>query len=279
MKKTQLFKHFRDMTCIFITLAFSVGIFAATTGDKVIPPEQSGKLYLPSTDVMADLETAIGVARDNNKLTLVIMGGNWCHDSRALASRIYQEPLKTIVEENYETIFVDVGFLSKGKDVISSLGPPIYYATPTVLIVDPVSRQLVNAKNRHRWADAFNISMEESVEYFQLMADTDLSSLKDEKTPVDLQHLITEIDSFEQIQADRLYRAYKVLSPMLKAYSAGNKDAFSEDYWNEVRDFRYKVSADVDTLHAEARKRVAAGEQGVELTFPEYPAFTWQSGS
>jgi hypothetical protein len=276
VKKAQLFKHFRTTAYIWVSLMLSAGVFTANADEPAMSPEQSGELYLPSDDAIADVETAINAARESNKLTLVVMGANWCHDSRGLASRLYQEPLKSLVEENYETVFVDVGFLEKGKDIINSLGPPVYYATPTVLIVDPVSRRLVNEKDRHRWADAFSISMEESVDYFQLMAQTDLTTLREEVIITDdLQTLLTEIDVFEQHQADRLYQAYAVLGPMLEAYKAGNKEAFSEEYWNSVRDFRYKVAHDVDALRAEARERVAAGENEIKLTYPEYPAFPW----
>ena len=118
--------------------------------------------------------------------------------------------------------------------------------------------------------------MEESVDYFQRMAQTDLTMLRGEVIITDdLQTLLTEIDVVEQHQADRLYQAYAVLGPMLEAYKAGNKEAFSEEYWNSGRDFRYKVAHDVDALRAEARERVAAGENKIRLNYPEYSAFPW----
>jgi len=278
--KPQLLKHFQTMVSLFVTLALSAGLLTVNADEPTTSPEESGELYLPSKDAMANVTATINAAKESNKLTLVVMGANWCHDSRALASRLNQEPLKTLVNENYQTIFVDVGFLDKGKDVINRLGPPVYYATPTVLIVDPVNGRLVNAQDRHRWADAFSISMEESVEYFQQMANADLTALRDEKiVPDDLQNLLTEIDAFEQQQADRLYEAYTVLGPMLKAYKAGDKETFSEELWNEVRDFRYKVPADVDALRSEAWGRIAAGEANTRLSYPEYPAFSWETGN
>ena len=242
--------------------------------------EESGERYLPSDDSMADVAAVIDAAKENNKLALVVMGANWCHDSRALASRLYQEPLRSLVDAYYETIFIDVGYLDKGENVIISLGSPVYYATPTVLIVDPVSGQLVNAENRHQWAEANTISMEDSVEYFQQMASTDLTALRDmDEITGDLRVLFEEIDSFEQRQAERVYKAYAVLGPMLKAYEEGDKDGFSEDNWNEVRDFRYKVPGDVDALWTLARERVAAGETEIKLDYPEYPAFSWETTS
>ncbi len=239
---------------------------------------RKGKLYLPSDDAIADLAAGFDTARDNNRLLLVVMGANWCHDSRALASRLFKEPLSTTINAHYEVLFVDVGYLEKGKDLIISLGIPVYYATPTVLIVDPVSGKVVNLQNRHQWANAATIGMEESADYFQQFANTDLAALRNEgEDNAELQALLVEIDAFEQIQADRLYQAYALLTPMLHAYKQGDKDAFSEDTWNEIRDYRYQVSADVEALRAKAHERTAAGETDIQLNYPVYHAFSWDT--
>ena len=120
--------------------------------------------------------------------------------------------------------------------------------------------------------------MEESAEYFQRMAMTDLTGLRKEIIiNGDLQNLLAEIDDFEQQQADRLYQAYTILGPMLEAYKAGDKEAFSDVYWNEVRNFRYKVPTDVDALRVEAQERVTAGESEIKLSYPKYPAFSWET--
>jgi hypothetical protein len=246
-----------------------------TTEAHASDTEKSGEKYLPG-DSLANIASAMDRARQNNTLVLVIMGANWCHDSRALASRVGTLPLSEFVSDNYETVFVDVGYLDKGKDVITSLGIPVYYATPTVLIIDPVSGQLVNADNRHQWGSAASISMDDSLAYFQQIASTDLDSLRSKIEPSqELQHLLTDIDAFEQLQADRLYLAYEVLAPMLDAYKNGDKDQFSEDTWAEIRQFRSKVPLDVDALRKQARQRVAAGETNIKLDYPSYPAFSW----
>jgi len=224
---------------------------------------------------MADLTAKMETARESHKQLLVVMGGNWCHDSRALASRLFIEPLSTTIDEHYETLFVAVGYLEKGMDVITSLGIPVYYATPTVLIVDPVSGEVVNAQNRHQWADAASISMDVSLAYFRQYEDAGQTVIESDSDS-QLQELLAEIDAFEKAQAERLYGAYAVLGPMLKAYKDGDKDAFSEDLWNEVRDYRYKIPVDLGTLRAEARERVAAGETGIRLNYPVYPAFSWE---
>ena len=273
------------LVCLAVLLSISAGLSATGTvhaSDDAAASKpgssatRKGELYLASDDPMADLAAGIDAARYSNRLLLVVMGANWCHDSRALASRLYKEPLSNTVNENYEILFVDVGYLEKGKEVINSLGIPVYYATPTVLIIDPDTGLVVNNKNRHQWANAANVSMEESLEYFQQFAEYEPNALQSEaETDANLKVLLTEIEAFEQIQSDRLYQAYAVLAPMLHAYKKGDKDAFSQATWDEVRDFRYQVPVDVEALQVEASKRVAAGENDIQLNYPVYPAFSW----
>jgi hypothetical protein len=115
------------------------------------------------------------------------------------------------------------------------------------------------------------------VDYFGAMANKPPPLQASESAiPASLQELFNEIDAFEQAQADRLYAAYAVLGPMLRAYKDGDKAAFSEPHWNAVRDFRYRVPKDLETLRSEALERTSAGETGIQLNFPQYPAFPWE---
>jgi len=222
----------------------------------------NGTRFQPSDDALSDVSRALDRARDNHRLLLVVMGANWCHDSRALASRLFEEPLQSLIAQNYETIFVDVGFLDQGRDVISRFGPPVYYATPTVLIVDPASGLLLNANNRHQWGNASKISMEESLAYFRQMATRNPEMSHDGTGEAEgPSGLLLEIDSFERLQAERLYTGYAFIGPLLRAYENGQSPDSFEVYWNELRDFRLMLAQDIDALRQEALLRVSAGEQ------------------
>jgi len=263
-------------------LLFAVPVYASTalaSGEAATEPEipamQSGMMYLPAKDPVADLETKLATAKDSGKRLLVIAGGNWCHDSRALAARLFTPPLESVIDSYYETLFVDVGYLDKGGDVLGRLGVPVYYATPTVLIVDPVSGEVVNADDRHQWGDAAGIGMDASVGYFSRYAQAPESAPAIEDN-IELQGLLDEIAAFEQVQAERLYRAYEIVGPMLQAYKEGDRDAFSEPVWNAVRDYRVQVPLDLEALREEARERAAAGETGISLDYPVYPPFAWE---
>lgn len=258
---------------MFMMVSASCSLLAAEQAANAQHNDKSGQLYPPSDDAMVDLNNILEKAKRTHKLALIIFGANWCHDSLGLAARLQAEPLKSLLEEHYETLLVNVGNLSEGREVIQRLGVPIYYATPTVLIVDPLTGNLVNEGNRHMWANADSVSMDDSVSYFQLMADTDLAALTANLDyTAEQARLMADIDEFEQVQADRLAQAYIITGAMLE-------EDFDQAVWREVGQYRNSVANDVDALRAEVANRVANGETDIVLTYPSYSDWSWSSES
>lgn len=271
MKLTEHRHYLLIITLLTLLVSIPSSLQAAEQDKNAHHDESEGRLYLPSDDAMGDLSRTLEQARNTGKLALVIFGANWCHDSRGLAARLQQDPLKSLIAEHYQTLFVNVGNLSEGRDVIQSLGVPIYYATPTVLIVDPATGNLVNEGDRHMWSRAASISMDASVDYFQSMADKNLSELSASLTfTTEQARLMAEIDEFEQVQADRLAEAYIITGAMLE-------DNFDQAVWREVGQYRNSVATDMDTLRADLAGRIANGETGIVLTYPSYADWSWST--
>ena len=262
------------LLCI-VTLVICLGLVAGCAGAAETDPD--GKLFQPSADPLADVQQALERAEDGDRLALVVLGANWCHDSRALASRLHSPPLAELIQQHYELVFVDVGFLDQGRDVVQQFGVPQFYATPTLLIIDPSSGQLVNDEDRHMWANAYSVDMPSSVQYFEKWATTDSVTDPAADSPK-LQQLYAEIDQFEQQLAERVAAGYAIVGPMLEAYKAGNAPEEFDASWNELRDFRMAIPDDIQALRDEARRRVSEGEEDIQLAFPEYPLLSWESG-
>jgi hypothetical protein len=260
-----------------LLVAVYLPVIASESEDSDTTATQRGELYLPSEDAMADVDQALASAADKGRLALIVLGANWCHDSRALASRLFQDPLKELIDERYELVFVDVGYYESGKQVIRRFGSPIYYATPTVLIVDPDTGQLINAANRHQWGGAHDISMEDSLAYFQEMAAGAVPAPAAGES-AELDRLNAEIHALEERLANRVEEAFSVVGPMLRAYKKGKGLDEFQAVWDEVSKFRNAVPRDMQALHVEAERRVAAGETDIQLEHPVYPAFSWQQG-
>jgi len=257
-----------------LTLTICLGVVVGHV--RAADSDPDGRLFQPSVDPLVDVQQALSRAGDGDRLALVVLGANWCHDSRALASRLHRSPLAELIQKDYELVFVDVGFYDKGREVAQQFGVAHYYATPTVLIIDPLSGQLVNDEDRHIWSNAFNIDMSSSVRYFEkwAMNDTVADSVVDS---TQLKQLYAEIDQFEQQLAERVAAGYAVVGPMLEAYKAGNAPEEFDASWDELRDFRVAIPGDIRELRDEAQRRVSAGEKDIQLLFPEYPLQSWES--
>ena len=238
--------------------------------------DPDGRLYLPSEDPVADVQEALILADDGDRRLVVVLGANWCHDSRALAARLHSPPLAEVIQQHYELVFVDVGFYEKGGDVTQQFGVAHFYATPTVLIIDPASGTLVNDEDRHIWSSAYNVDMPSSVEYFEKWAMND-SGADPVPNSAELRQLYAEIDQFEQQLADRVAAGYAVVGPMLEATVAGDEPEEFDTSWDELRDFRMAIPGAIRELRDEAQRRVSEGEEDVQLVFPEYALLSWES--
>lgn len=261
------------LLCAF-TCAICLGL--AMGNARAADPDPDGRLFQPAVDPLADVQQALSRAGDRDRRVLVVLGANWCHDSRALASRLHRSPLAEVIQQHYEPVFIDVGFYDKGRAVVQQFGIAHYYATPTVLIIDPTSGRLVNDEDRHIWGNAFNIDMPSSVQYFEKWARDDASADPMEES-TRLQALYAQIDRFERQLAERVAAGYAVVGPMLAAYKAGNAPEEFDARWNELRDFRMTIPGDIRKLRDEAQRRVSGGEKDIDLLFPEYPLLSWEA--
>lgn len=264
--------RYRSILRYVFTVALCLATFVNTA--EATETDRDGRLYEASADALGDVEQALERAAGNNRLLLVVLGANWCHDSRALAARLKRPPLASVIAEHYELAMVDVGYLDKGRPVTQRFDVPHFYATPTVLIVDPSTEMLVNAGDRHQWGSAYNIDMEASVQYFEKWPTNDSVAMPDSP---ELRRLLDDVRAFEQRMAERVANGYAVVGPMLAAVKDGNKPEQFDARWNELRDFRVAVANDVQAIRDDVRLRLSAGEQEIDVDYPSYPPLTWES--
>ncbi len=231
---------------------------------------------------MQDVDKVIALAKDNNKLALIVMGANWCHDSRSLARKLFAPEVKEVIDTHYELLFINVGFMEKVKPVITRFGMPIIYGTPTALIIEPNAELLINRHNIHFVRDADSVSIADTKAYFETIAINrsklvqSLSFLDPQIDQQKLQQLNQEIDNFENHQADRIYQAYEVIGPMIKEKKLGVKNKNFQKYWSSASKLRYKITGDLDRLRAQAVNLSKNDDSNEKLKFPTYSKFAWE---
>ncbi|MEO1136172.1 MAG: thioredoxin family protein [Pseudomonadota bacterium] len=120
-------------------------------------------------NAMMDVDIALQGAKVSGRNVLLVLGGNWCHDSRGLAAKFNEPELAAVIADGYELVWVDVGYRDRNLDVPQRFGIMELYGTPTILILSPEG-ELLNSDSVHDWRTADSKPYDETLVYFQRYA-------------------------------------------------------------------------------------------------------------
>jgi len=126
--------------------------------------------YDKTRDAMADVEAVLARARESGRKPLLVLGANWCHDSRDLAARFEKPEFASLIDRAFELVYVDVGQRDRNLDVARRFGVHELIGTPTVLVLSS-DGNLLNGPTVSKWKRAASISDEETYNYFSAFAD------------------------------------------------------------------------------------------------------------
>jgi CubicO group peptidase (beta-lactamase class C family) len=121
--------------------------------------------FSDKADADRDVEAAFARARLTGRRVLLALGGNWCHDSRALAALFERPEIARLIADRYELVWVDVGMRDKNLHIPRRFGVADIVNTPTLLILS-VDGALLNADSVREWRNAANRTPQEAVDYF-----------------------------------------------------------------------------------------------------------------
>lgn len=260
----------RQIVGIFFGVVVFLTGCVSTTTDEV----RAEKTPFPQTlNAMADVDGALVRAAEADKNLLLIIGANWCHDSKALLTKLEAPSMAPLLLDQYEVQLINVGWFERGFDVAERFGLAIYTHTPTMLIIEPKSERVLNAHDQHIFRDADKMTAEEVLAYFKAKAvPSGWAAVTPQLAKVPAYRVaMADILVFEQEQAERIRTSYAQLGPMLETDS----DELMV-YWRPVREVRYQLPDDLQILREETRRQAAAGAREIVLRFPQYPAFPWE---
>ena len=150
--------------------SFALALAAlALSGCASIPGAQTAthpeaRSFAVSSDASADVDAALDAAASSGKHVLLVLGANWCHDSRALAGWLETPRFKALVDAEYELVFVNVGSPQTGDghnlDIARRFGIEKLSGTPTVLVLTPFGAPL-NGDTATSWRNAASRSEDE----------------------------------------------------------------------------------------------------------------------
>lgn len=154
--------------CLFMTFTFAA--CAPVPPARHAPPDHpEARLYEDNRAAMADVDAALARAAERDARVLLVMGANWCHDSRGLAGWLSTPRFARMIHARYELVYVDVGHPQEGEgrniDIAQRFGIEEITGTPTVLILSPEGT-LLNAETAPTWRNAASRTEDEVFEYF-----------------------------------------------------------------------------------------------------------------
>ena len=198
------------------------------------------------------VDEAIETARAENKRVLLVLGANWCHDSRGLAHHFEDPELSALLADNYVLRFVDVHWFNENQAVMRRFGVTTVYGTPTVFIIDPDTDTLLNRAERSQWTSAASAPIEDVRAYFSRYASSGEQSIDLVQTSLIYQSMMIEIDLFEDDEGMRMAQAFTDLARWRAMDSSERPDNYS-DLANELDSWRRQLPRDVVDLRGEAR--------------------------
>ncbi|MBA4000748.1 MAG: thioredoxin family protein [Brevundimonas sp.] len=113
--------------------------------------------YHVSDNASADVDAALARARQSGNRVLLVMGANWCSDSRAIAGWLATDRFAELIERKYELVFVNIGMPGSGDGhnlgIARRFGVQELPGLPNVLVLTS-DGVLVNPTTATSWRNA-----------------------------------------------------------------------------------------------------------------------------
>lgn len=228
----------------------------------ITPAAAEEPYFTVSENRKSYVQNAQKEAAARGKLLLLVVGANWCHDSRALGGYLQDDALQPALAD-FVLAKIDAAWLDNLTPVLAPYGHPAYFGTPSVMIIEPESSRLLNRDSIQRWQSAHNESPASLASYLTKFSQENTDSSQG------IAQNASRLADFEAEQASRLYKAYAVLGKLLAQEVSGDSDTSTtlNAYWREVSVYRHQLQNDLSELHLR--------QPDIESDFPEYPPLSF----
>lgn len=155
---------------IALSLALSACATSGYAGDGHHSAQDDPKPFETDRNANADVDAALARASERGTKALIVMGGNWCHDSRAFAAVMDRPDTATLIAEHYELVYVNVGMKVLNQDVAERFGLDGTPGTPTVIVAS-ADGTILNPDDAPTWRNSASRDPDDIHQFFVDMAD------------------------------------------------------------------------------------------------------------
>jgi thiol-disulfide isomerase/thioredoxin len=153
-------------------------LLAALGASSVLAVDQdqpeNAAYYPKKADAARELETALLDARAADKLAVIVFGGDWCHDSQALARILTSEAFRAEFGSRFGVTFIDVGIpqIDQGRnlELAQRFGIKEMKGTPTMVVISPKGKRLNSIGDAASWRNADSRDEADILAWFRKIA-------------------------------------------------------------------------------------------------------------
>ncbi len=115
------------------------------------------------------VKATLSEAALTGKHAIIVMGANWCHDSRALAGWFQTSRFEALLQGNFVVNYVDVGEKDRNIDIAQSFGLDEIVGTPTIIVTNSEG-EVLNLDTAPTWRNAASRDEDSIYDYFEALA-------------------------------------------------------------------------------------------------------------
>lgn len=126
----QVFKR-AAVLCVALPLAAQVAL-------------AQGRVIYPDPSVAkTEIRDALARAKAQHKHVILDFGGNWCGDCQVLDIYFHDPANKSLLEENFELVDVNIGRYDANQDIADHYGIPLKRGVPALVVLSSEGKVLL----------------------------------------------------------------------------------------------------------------------------------------
>jgi thiol:disulfide interchange protein len=130
-------------------LLLSASWLGCRTPDETPATEEPGQavIYPDGARAEQDIAAALARASKEKKRVLLDFGGNWCGDCQVLEIYFHDAANRSLLEQNYVLVPVNIGRYDENMDIAARYGVPVARGVPALAVLEPNGQLVYSQRN------------------------------------------------------------------------------------------------------------------------------------